>query len=187
MAESRALKAHLSWPVDCFEAGRNKAMAPIERRLMRWTVAVLVASAEALAQDERGGSRRIVVSTTERRLVLLLGGQVVRTYNVAVGAPSTPTPSGAFQVMSMVQAPAWYQPGKVVPPGPQNPLGPRWIGLSLKGYGIHGTNSPRSIGGAKSHGCIRMRNQDVEELFDLVRIGDVVELRAEALEQAVRY
>jgi len=162
-------------------------MSPIEQRLMRWTAAALVAAAEALAQDERGGGRRIVVSTTERRLVLVLGGQVVKSYDVAVGSPSTPSPSGAFRVMTMVQAPAWYQPGKVVPPGPQNPLGPRWIGLSLKGYGIHGTTSPRSIGGAKSHGCIRMRNKDVEELFDLVRIGDVVELRAEGLEQAIRY
>ncbi|HSW50215.1 MAG TPA: L,D-transpeptidase, partial [Bryobacteraceae bacterium] len=103
------------------------------------------------------------------------------------GAPSTPSPSGIFQIASMVKSPAWYQTGKVVPPGPLNPLGPRWMGLSLKGYGIHGTNSPNSVGGAKSHGCIRMRNGDVEELFELVRVGDVVELHAEALEQAIRY
>lgn len=162
-------------------------MSPIERRLMRWTAAALVASFEALAQEEYGGERRIVVSISERRMVLVLGGQVVRSYKVAVGAPLTPSPPGVYQIVSLVRAPAWYQPGKVVPPGPLNPLGPRWMGLSLKGYGIHGTNTPRSIGEAKSHGCIRMRNDDVEELFELVRLGDVVELRPEPLGPPVKY
>ena len=110
-----------------------------------------------------------------------------RWRELVFGPAKDPLNPRVFHVISLVQSPAWYRPGTVVPPGPQNPLGPRWIGLSLKGYGIHGTNSPRSIGGAKSHGCIRMRNKDVEELIDLVRIGDVVELRAEALEQAIRY
>lgn len=162
-------------------------MSPIERRLMRWTTAALVAALEALAQDENGGDRRIVVSTADRRMVLILAGQVVRSYEIAVGAPSSPSPSGTFQIVTKVKSPAWYQTGKVVPPGPQNPLGPRWLGLSVKGYGIHGTDNPRSIGGAKSHGCIRMRNRDVEELFDLVRVGDSVELRAESLEGAMQY
>ena len=107
----------------------------------------------------------------------------MKTYAVAVGAPETPSPTGTFQVVTRVPDPAWYQPGKVVPPGPGNPLGPRWIGLSQKGYGIHGTNSPRSIGKAKSHGCIRMRNADVEELFELIDVGDAVELRPEKTEE----
>ena len=67
----------------------------------------------------------------------------------------------------------------VIPPGKANPLGTRWLGLSRKGYGIHGTNQPRSIGWRASHGCIRMRNPDIEELFELVRAGDVVELHTE--------
>jgi L,D-transpeptidase-like protein len=70
-------------------------------------------------------------------------------------------------------------PGKVIAPGPQNPIGTRWIGLNQKGYGIHGTDQPSSIGYAKSHGCIRLRNADVERLFERVRTGDVVELHAE--------
>ena len=78
-----------------------------------------------------------------------------------------------------VTNPTWYHAGKVVPPGKNNPVGSRWIGLSEKGYGIHGTNAPGSIGRNVSHGCIRMRNRDVEQLFELVKVGDVVELHGE--------
>jgi lipoprotein-anchoring transpeptidase ErfK/SrfK len=60
-----------------------------------------------------------------------------------------------------------------------SPVGTRWIGLNLKGYGIHGTNAPRSIGRAASHGCIRLKNRDVERLFAMLRVGDVVEIRGE--------
>jgi L,D-transpeptidase ErfK/SrfK len=153
-------------------------MRHTERYLMRVAVTAMVVAAEALAEERRASSRRIVVSIPDRRLMLIEEGQVVKTYSVAVGAPATPSPTGTFEVVARVLRPAWYQPGKVVPPGPGNPLGPRWIGLSQKGYGIHGTDSPRSIGGAKSHGCIRMKNADVEELFELVQVGDTVELLA---------
>jgi len=75
--------------------------------------------------------------------------------------------------------PTWYGPAKTIGPGAGNPLGTRWMGLSRKGYGIHGTNSPRSIGHRASHGCIRMRNSDAEDLFKRVSVGDRVELRGE--------
>jgi lipoprotein-anchoring transpeptidase ErfK/SrfK len=154
-------------------------MTQTERYLMRVLVTAVIAAAEALAEERRALCRRIVVDIPGRKLMLIAEGQVVKTYTVAVGAPSTPSPTGTFEVVTRVVHPAWYRPGKVVPPGPSNPLGPRWIGLSRKGYGIHGTDSPRSIGGAKSHGCIRMRNADVEELFELVQVGDIVELQTE--------
>ena len=64
-------------------------------------------------------------------------------------------------------------------PGKDNPLGTRWMGLSLKGYGIHGTNVQSSVGKAVSHGCFRMRKQDVEELYTLVHVGDTVMVRRE--------
>lgn len=121
--------------------------------------------------------RMIVVSIRDHKLALLENGEVTRVYPAAVGAANSPTPSGVYTISSMVPNPTYYKPGKVVLPGSLNPLGTRWMGLSLKGYGIHGTNSPRSIGKAASHGCIRLRNKDVEELFELVRPGDVVELR----------
>jgi lipoprotein-anchoring transpeptidase ErfK/SrfK len=154
-----------------------------EYHLLKVLAAMIVAAAEAYAEERQGSIRRIVVSIPDRTLILIDSGHIVKTYAVAVGAPATPSPTGTFQVVTRVPDPAWYQPGKVVPPGPGNPLGPRWIGLSQKGYGIHGTNSPRSIGKAKSHGCIRMRNADVEELFKLVEVGDAVELRPEKTEE----
>ena len=71
----------------------------------------------------------------------------------------------------------------MIPAGKDNPVGTRWIGLSEKGYGIHGTNAPRSIGRAASHGCIRLRNRDMEKLFSMLRVGDVVEIHGERDEQ----
>jgi hypothetical protein len=74
----------------------------------------------------------------------------------------------------------------VIGPGKNNPLGPRWIGLDVKGFGIHGTNRPESIGKNASHGCIRMRNSDVEDLFARVQVGDRVSLIAERTEEVAR-
>ena len=129
-------------------------------------------------QDTLGSQpcRKIVVSIRDRKLALLENGELLKVYSAAVGASVSPTPAGVYKIATRVPNPTYYKPGKVVPPGGANPLGTRWLGLSLKGYGIHGTNSPRSIGKAASHGCIRLRNKDVEELFELVRPGDVVEL-----------
>ncbi len=122
--------------------------------------------------------RTIVVSIPDRKLAILEGDRVLGVFDTAVGKPASPSPSGTFTIVNRLTHPTYYRPGKVVEPGDGNPLGTRWIGLSLPGYGIHGTNSTRSIGRAASHGCIRMRNREVEELFELVRVGDVVELHA---------
>ncbi|HXM40517.1 MAG TPA: L,D-transpeptidase [Bryobacteraceae bacterium] len=148
--------------------------------------ALLVAAGEAVAQETRPVARRIVVSIPDRKLALVEHGRVVKIYAVAVGAAATPSPAGNFTVIARVSHPTWYGPGKVAPPGKGNRLGPRWIGLSRRGYGIHGTSSPRSIGRPASHGCIRMHNADVEELFGLVEIGDAVELYAERTEEVDR-
>jgi len=155
-------------------------------RHFRAVAALLFAAAEALAQEARPVARRIVVSIADRKLALVEDGRAVKTYPVAVGAAMTPSPSGSFTVVERVVHPTWYGPHKIVPPGKSNPLGPRWIGLSRRGYGIHGTSNPRSIGHAASHGCIRMRNTDVEELFGLVAVGDAVELVAERTDEVVR-
>jgi lipoprotein-anchoring transpeptidase ErfK/SrfK len=127
----------------------------------------------------RQDGRRIVVSFPDHKLALVENGRVVNVYRVGVGAPESPSPTGRFTIERRLTNPTYYAPGTIIPPGPANPLGPRWIGLNLRGYGIHGTNQPGSIGQDASHGCIRMRNRDVEELFALVRAGDVVELHGE--------
>ena len=123
--------------------------------------------------------RRIVVSVPDKRLILVENDRVVKVYRVATGAAATPSPSGSYRVAQRVSDPTYYHPGKVIAAGPENPLGPRWIGLDTQGYGIHGTNEPESIGHAASHGCIRMRNADVTDLFARVEMGDAVEISAE--------
>ena len=124
-------------------------------------------------------NRLIVVSIPDRKLVLMENGAVKRVYPVAVGKPSTPSPAGQFTIVRRVSDPTYSHHGKVVAPGPKNPVGSRWMGLSAKGYGIHGTNEPNSIGKAASHGCIRMGKADLEELYTLVEIGDAVEIHAD--------
>ncbi|HZB89074.1 MAG TPA: L,D-transpeptidase [Terracidiphilus sp.] len=123
--------------------------------------------------------REIVVSLADRKLALVEDGQVKKVYTVAVGKPTTPSPEGTFAIARRVMNPTYSHNGKVAPAGPRNPVGTRWMGLSIKGYGIHGTNEPKSIGKAASHGCIRMAKADLEELYPLVRVGDTVELIGE--------
>ena len=144
--------------------------------LIKLATILAIAMTDASAQQT---SRKIVISIADRKLVLLENDRVLRVYPVAVGKSSTPSPRGEFHIASHVINPTWYGPKVVVPPGPANPLGTRWMGIGYKGYGIHGTNAPRSIGKAASHGCIRMRKQDVEELFVLVSVGDEVTMVTE--------
>lgn len=127
--------------------------------------------------------RRIVVSIPDRQLALLEDGRLVKLYSVAVGAPESPSPSGEFQIAQRLENPGYYKPGVVVAPGAGNPLGTRWMGLSVKGFGIHGTNRPNSIGKNASHGCIRLRNRDIEDLFARVSVGDRVTLLSERTEE----
>lgn len=123
------------------------------------------------------------MSLEDRRLALVEDGAVKKVYRVAVGTASTPSPVGTFVIVERVANPTYYHEGKVVEPGPGNPVGTRWMGLSVKGYGIHGTNVPRSIGKAASHGCIRMAQADLEELFAAVRSGDTVQIVGERNEE----
>ena len=152
-----------------------------------------LAAGRASAADETARTvplmtslRRVVVSIPDRKLAVIEDGEIVTVFAVAVGKPATPSPVGTFTIVNRVTNPTYYKAGKVVGPGAANPVGTRWIGLSEKGYGIHGTDNPRSIGFAKSHGCIRLRNQDVERLFERVRTGDVVELHAERTAEIAR-
>ncbi len=125
----------------------------------------------------------VLVSIPDRQLAVLVNGIVVAGFPIAVGADKSPSPVGEFTIVSRVSNPTYYHEGVVIPAGKGNPVGTRWVGLSQKGYGIHGTNAPKSIGRAASHGCIRLRNRDMEELFGMLHVGDVVQIRGERDEQ----
>jgi lipoprotein-anchoring transpeptidase ErfK/SrfK len=163
---------------------------------LRWVMAVQVLVVEEAMGAERTGKtpdpalaatvRRVVVSLPDRKLAVIADGRVLRVFETAVGAPTSPSPVGTFTIVNRITNPTYYAPGKVIASGASNPLGTRWIGLSIKGFGIHGTDQPGSIGHARSHGCIRMRNREAEELFELVRPGDVVELLAERTPELAR-
>jgi len=127
--------------------------------------------------------RSVLVSIPDRKLAVIDEDRVIATFSIAVGAAESPSPTGEFRIVNRVSNPTYYHPGSVIPSGKDNPVGTRWVGLSQKGYGIHGTNAPRSIGRAASHGCIRLRNRDMERLFTLLRVGDAVEIRGERDEE----
>jgi lipoprotein-anchoring transpeptidase ErfK/SrfK len=123
----------------------------------------------------------IVIRRSANKLFLYNGMRYLRTFGVATGQSQYPTPLGRFRIVVKWKNPWWYPPDSAwakdldpVPPGPSNPLGTRWMGISSPGVGIHGTPEPGSIGYSVSHGCIRMRITDAEWLFEKVPVGTTV-------------
>ncbi len=123
----------------------------------------------------------IYVNLAEFSLVLEDPGAKSRRFPIAHGLPDHPTPTGEFRVVEKVQDPTWIPPdspwareAEVTPPGADNPLGTRWLGLDSNLVGIHGTPFSGSIGTRASHGCIRMRMKDVEALYELVNVNTPV-------------
>jgi hypothetical protein len=154
--------------------------------VLAWAAAIPCWAQNPVPADGGQQSRVVLVSLVDRKLAVIDNGVVIATFQVAVGAKVSPSPTGEFTIVSRVTNPTYYHRGTVIPAGKDNPVGTRWVGLTLKGYGIHGTNAPGSIGRAASHGCIRLRNRDVERLFTMLRIGDRVRIRGERDEQVAR-
>jgi lipoprotein-anchoring transpeptidase ErfK/SrfK len=136
----------------------------------------------APAVSEDSFSEVIVINREINRLYLYDGTKLRRTFAVATGQRIYPTPRGRWHIVVKWKNPWWYPPVndtwakglKPVPPGPNNPLGTRWMGLNAPGVGIHGTDEPGSIGYSASHGCIRMQVPDAEWLFEHVDVGTTV-------------
>ena len=132
-----------------------------------------------------GASSGGVVINIPQRMLFFVSGERVEAFPVAVGRPDWPTPAALFTVITKKQDPTWHVPASilresaqrgrtqppVVPPGPGNPLGAFWIGLSVSGIGVHGTTAPASIYHAATHGCIRLGSADIRRLFTLVAVG----------------
>jgi L,D-transpeptidase ErfK/SrfK len=138
---------------------------------------------------------QLVLDRTHRQLMVLRNGQLLRRYPAAVGTTGWETPAGSFQVLEKQAHPVWEHPGngRKVGPGETNPLGSRWIGfhrdctprkgwdgeryLSVNGCtvaGFHGTPHRWTVGRAVSHGCVRLYEEDVQEVFELVQVGTPV-------------
>jgi lipoprotein-anchoring transpeptidase ErfK/SrfK len=105
--------------------------------------------------------------------------KLAKTYTVAVGQEGLETPEGLYDIQEKQENPSWHVPnsawagdlaGQVIPPGPEDPIKARWMGI-FEGAGIHGTEETESLGSAASHGCVRMSIPDVEELYDRVEVG----------------
>ncbi|WP_448268411.1 L,D-transpeptidase [Nostoc sp. DSM 114159] len=117
----------------------------------------------------------------QRKLYVYRGDVLQASYPVAIGKPKWETPTGKFKVLNMVKNPTWRNPfvnyTEIIPPGLENPLGERWIGFWTDGkdqIGFHGTYKRDSVGKAISHGCVRMYNEDVRKLYEMVTIGTPV-------------
>lgn len=134
------------------------------------------------AAPVKNSDTRIVVSIPQRKLALVERGKVKKVYRVAVGAKESPSPTGHFKIVNKVARPGYWREGKAIRPGKDNPVGSRWMGLDMPHYGIHGTTEPETIGQAASHGCIRMADRDLKELFAQAHIGEEVVIENQALE-----
>jgi L,D-transpeptidase ErfK/SrfK len=166
----------------------GRALRPFPTRMLVRDAVVsgdhtaILAPVKKLKADAVRSEPVIVIHRGTNRLYLYNGTHLVRVFPVATGQAAWPTPLGHFQVVVKQKNPWWFPPtqdswaagAKPVPPGPNNPLGTRWMGLSAPGVGIHGTDEPWSIGHSESHGCIRMQVVSAEWLFNRVRIGTPV-------------
>ena len=140
----------------------------------------------------------LVINVGDLMLYWMREGDLVGAFPVGVGRVAWETPSGHYSIVGRRRDPVWHVPPKiqremrekgepvkrVVPPGPDNPLGKYWLQLSLPGYGIHGTNAPRSVGKYTTHGCIRLRPDDEERLYHGVSNGTAVDIINEPIKLA---
>jgi len=128
----------------------------------------------------------VVVNLAERGIYFYANGRASQRFPVAIGMRGWETPTGDYTIANRAKNPTWFPPKwaveeEPVPPGPSNPLGDRWMGLSIKGYGIHATNAPASVGRYVSHGCMRMYPEHAHALFELVKVGTPVKIVYEQL------
>ncbi len=137
----------------------------------------------------------ILINVPQRMLFQLRGGVIVAGYPIAAGRPTWRTPLGAFEIDARATDKPWIVPlsiqaemrreGKpvktIVPPGPDNPLGRHWLGLSRSSCGIHGTNAPTSVYTLRTHGCIRMHPEDAAALYERTPLGEPVRIVYEPL------
>ncbi len=139
----------------------------------------LVTTPVAPGAGDEALNKVILVRTGENKLYLYDKGVMVKSWSVATGSASYPTPTGIYKIITKIENPSWYNPGsdwakglpKVIGPGPYNPLGTKALELDAPGILIHATSDRGSIGYSASHGCIRMLEETEAELFSMVPVG----------------
>lgn len=160
---------------------RDNAIGP--RRVIKPGQQLMLDNRHIVPQPDGDG---VTINVPQRMLFHFEYGALRSAYPVTAGRPDWETPLGPFTVINRQQDKPWFVPKSIqeemrlqgrpvltrVEPGPDNPLGRHWIGLSMPAIGIHGTNAPTSIYALRSHGCVRMHPDDVADLFDRVRVGD---------------
>ncbi len=159
----------------------TRAIAYMLRTNRRLPIPLLTESVPPEVTPENYGPV-VIIFRDSKRLTLFNGPSPVRSFQVATGQAQYPTPVGNFSIATMQRDPWWIPPpesewakdAKPIPPGPGNPLGTRWMGLTAPLVGIHGTPDAASIGYSASHGCIRMRVPEAEALFNEVDVGTPV-------------
>jgi lipoprotein-anchoring transpeptidase ErfK/SrfK len=169
--DARALRAQVTAALVDVRADRT-LRAPLDRVQPKVTTAELAKKYPSI----------VTVDRNNHKLRLFKELRLAKTYPIAVGQAGLETPAGEYTIQNMATNPSWHVPqsswagklaGKVIPPGPSNPIKARWMGI-YDGAGIHGTDAVNSIGTNASHGCIRMRIPDVEALYDQVKVGTPV-------------
>jgi L,D-transpeptidase ErfK/SrfK len=173
-----SIGARFGVSVDLLAANNNLSASS----LLKIGHALLVDNRHIVANDLGDG---IVINIPQRMLFYFRDGRLIRHFPVGLGRPDWPTPTAPFKIVAKVENPTWYVPRSIqeemrregqvvkscVPPGPDNPLGNHWLGLSIGGYGIHGTNDPTTIYQFRLHGCVLAHNDDIAQLFDDVALG----------------
>ncbi len=153
-------------------ARRHAATVEFLKALNRIKGGPLKAGRKLLVPDQ---PFTIEINKALNRLYLKSGDVLVSEYHVSTGKRGAQTPAGIFFIQTRYPYPTWFHKGVVVAAGsPDNYLGSRWLGFDKPQYGIHGTIFPELIGRSVSGGCIRMRNEDVEELYELIPVGTMV-------------
>ena len=187
-AQLVGLTEKLTPKISAAEPGRRVAREKMIRRLTTALQAsyrgiqievLTVPVQPEVTEDDLGHT--VVIRRGSNRLTLWQGATLVRDFTVATGSAEYPTPTGTFEIVNMQRDPTWTPPdsdwakdAEPIPPGPGNPLGTRWMGISSPAVGIHGTPDAASLGYSVSHGCIRMAIPEAEWLFEQVDVGTPV-------------
>lgn len=177
---------------DCSYAGIGRANGIEDPNIVQTGRKLIIPSFMLLPRHN--GEESIIINIPEFRLYHFQTNNNVRIYPICVGLETWQTPIGAFEVINKTENPTWYMSQEmaqklhikkeVIPPGPLNPLGDVWIGLSLKNIGIHSTNQAMSIGRPLSHGCIRLYPEDAREFFSSVQLQEKGNIRYEPIKVA---